>query len=231
MAYQCVATTVAGFVQQLAVGYIARGYYFYVSGFIPPEKDPAQTDVKIIGQYGLDISKWTRCRQRKDGKAGVQYLRYRHQFVLLATHGEHPFFEEEARMIRDARVEPIKFAGYAIGCRQGRDKRAFHPSVRIRQEIYRDLKQRFERLALRQDAEALAGALRTVPFEPYAPVQDQIRCILRAVNRSRKAAGLELVPWQGVIRERRVVRPFAATTKTRPGVPDPPPAVRDSGGR
>lgn len=209
MAYQCVATTVAGFVQQLAVGYIARGYYFYVSGFIPPEKDPAQTDAKIIGQYGLDISKWTRCRQRKDGKAGVQYLRYRHQFVLLATHGEHPFFEQEARMIRDVRGEPIKLAGYAIGCRQGRDKGAFHPSVRIRLEVYRDLKRRFERVALQRDVDALARALRAIPFEPYAPVQDQIRCIVRAVNRCRKAAGLELLPRQGVIRERRPVKPFA----------------------
>lgn len=217
MAYQCVATSVAGFVQQLAVGYIAHGYYFYVSGFIPPEKDPAQTDAKIIGQYGLDISKWTRCRQRKGGVAGVQYLRYRHQFVLLATHGEHPFFDHEGRMIRDVRVEPIKFGGYAIGCRQGRDKGAFHPSVRIRQEVYLDLKRRFERVALQRDVEALAGALRAVPFEPYAPVQDQIRCILRAVNRRRKVATLELLPWQGVIRERRPVKPFADPAARPPG--------------
>ena len=210
MAYQCVATSVAGFVQQLAVGYITHGYYFYVCGVVPPDKDPAQTDAKLIDQYGLDISKWTRCRQRKGGVAGVQYLRLRYQFVLLATHGEHPFFEREARMIRDVRVEPIKFAGYAIGCRPGRDHGSFHASVRIRQEVYRDLKNRFDQLALQRDVEALAKALRAIPFEPYAPVQDQVRCILRAVNRRRKAAGLELLPWQGVIRERRPVKPFAA---------------------
>ena len=75
MACKCVATSVAGFVQQLAVGYIAHGYYFYVSGKIPIDKNPTDTDAKIIGQYGIDVSKWTRCRQRKTGAAGVQYLR------------------------------------------------------------------------------------------------------------------------------------------------------------
>ena len=44
MPYQCVATSVAGFVQQLAVNYVARGYYFYATGIIPERKDPAKTD-------------------------------------------------------------------------------------------------------------------------------------------------------------------------------------------
>ena len=34
MAYRCEALTVSGFVQQLAVSYIANGYYFYVAGEI-----------------------------------------------------------------------------------------------------------------------------------------------------------------------------------------------------
>ena len=46
MAYRCVATSVAGFIQQLAVGYVARGYYFYVTGRIPDHKDPAHTDAE-----------------------------------------------------------------------------------------------------------------------------------------------------------------------------------------
>jgi hypothetical protein len=56
--YRCVARSVAGFVQQLAVGYIAKGYYFYVSGVIPAGKDPAKTDRKIIEIYGISVSKW-----------------------------------------------------------------------------------------------------------------------------------------------------------------------------
>ncbi len=67
MAYRCEATSVAGFVQQLAVGYIAHGYYFYVRGHIPDHKDPAATDHKIIAQYAIDLSKWSRSRRKKGG--------------------------------------------------------------------------------------------------------------------------------------------------------------------
>ena len=72
MTYRCVAVSVGAFVQQVAVGYVANGYYFYVAGKIPPGKDPAKTDAKIIAQYGIDVSKWTRTRRRKEGMASVQ---------------------------------------------------------------------------------------------------------------------------------------------------------------
>ena len=54
MAYRCVATSVAGFVQQLAVSYVAHGYYFYVKGWIPERKTPARIDEKLVSKYGLD---------------------------------------------------------------------------------------------------------------------------------------------------------------------------------
>ena len=56
MAYRCVATSVAGFLQQLAVAYMAHGYWFYVTGRVPDHKDPATIDRKIIRQYGIDVS-------------------------------------------------------------------------------------------------------------------------------------------------------------------------------
>ncbi len=208
MTYQCEATCVAGFVQQLAVGYITNGYYFYVSGRIPEEKNPTRTDEKIIKQYDIDVSKWTRARRKKAGRANVQYLRYRHQYVILANHGEHPFFEEEGRRLRDVRVYPFHFMGYSIGCRPGRNGGGFHASVRIGQDAYRELKSRFERLAVQRDTLALCRQFRAIPFESYAPVRDQLRCILRSVNRLRKAAGLEQLPAQAVFRERRQVKPF-----------------------
>ena len=111
MAYRYVATSVAGFVQQLAVSYIANGYWFYVTGRIPDWKDAARTDAKILAQYGLAISKWTRARQRKAGQASVQYLRYDRFFVLVATHGAHPFFAAEGARIRDLRRQPLHFRG------------------------------------------------------------------------------------------------------------------------
>ena len=41
-AYRYEATSVAGFIQQLAVCYVGRGYWFYVTGTVPEHKDPAE---------------------------------------------------------------------------------------------------------------------------------------------------------------------------------------------
>jgi hypothetical protein len=52
-------------------------------------------------------------RLQRVGIANIHYLRHDRFFVLLATHGHHPFYDDEAGNIRDARRVPIKFAGYA----------------------------------------------------------------------------------------------------------------------
>ena len=208
MAYRCVATSVAGFVQQLAVCYVARGYYFYVRGRIPDHKDPANTDQKILEQYGIAISKWMRSRRRKGGQAGVQYLRYGRLYVILATHGEHPFFAAEANQVRDIRRHPFYFMGYSIGCRRARGGGAYHASVRIQRELYREMIARFEACAVHSSVEELIRELRAIPYEPYAPVRDQLRRLLRAVNHRRAVAGLELVPASAAWWRRVSMRPF-----------------------
>jgi hypothetical protein len=58
-------------------------------------------DQKLIDHYGIEISKWTRARRKRSGTASVQYLRFRRFFVLLATHGKHRFFTDEAPNILD----------------------------------------------------------------------------------------------------------------------------------
>ncbi len=208
MAYRCVAVSVAGFVQQLAVAYVANGYWFYVMGRVPDPKDPVSVDRKMVTQYGIDVSKWTRARCKKTGQARVQYLRYGRFFVILATHGEHPFFAVEGKQVRDFRRHPLHFMGYAISCRQGRDGKTWHPSVRIDRGLCLELKARFAALAVHRPLEELCRELRRIDFEPYAPVRDQLRGILRAVNRRRKAAGLELVPWEALWLRRMPVKPF-----------------------
>ena len=212
--YRCVAASIEGFIQQLAVSYVANGYWFYVTGVIPEHKDPAQTDRKIIEQYGLDLSKWTRARRKKAGLASVQYLRFDRFYVIMATLGEHPFYAAEAGQIRDVRRQPIQCLGYALGYRADRTGRSLHASVRIAREAYRELKARFEQVAVRWSPERLWHAFRSVPFEPYAPVRDQLRCLLRAVNRRRKAAGLELVSYDAIRRRRKSVSVFGDRTST-----------------
>ena len=83
MSYRCVATSRAGFIQQLAVGYISNGYYFYVAGVIPSEKSAERVDAKILAAYDIAISKWTRARRKRAGQANVQYLRYRRFYVII----------------------------------------------------------------------------------------------------------------------------------------------------
>ena len=100
MQYRCEAVSVEGFIQQLAVSYVARGYFFYVTGRVPEHKDPARVDEKLVARYGVDISKWARARRKQVGGANLQYLRHGRFFVLLATHGEHPFFAEEGANVR-----------------------------------------------------------------------------------------------------------------------------------
>lgn len=208
MTYRCVATTVAGFVQQLAVCYVARGYIFYVTGTIPDHKDPVDTDRKIIGQYGIDASKWTRSRRKKAGLASVQYLRYGRFYVILANHGDHPFFAAEKKRLRDIRENPIRFRGYSISLHRARGGGSWHASVRIEKARFLDLKDAFAQMAVHRPAECLWHEFRIIPFEHYAPVRNQLYMLLRMVNRKRKAAGLELLPYAAVWQPRFTVRPF-----------------------
>ena len=62
--YRAEATTLEGFIQQLAVGYLCRGYRFYFQGLIPTDKDPRGVDAKLIARYGLAISKFERAKRK-----------------------------------------------------------------------------------------------------------------------------------------------------------------------
>ena len=186
--YRAVAFSLPGFIQQLAVSYVANGYFFYVLGRVPDGKDPSAVDAKLVARYGIDCSKWTRARRKQAGRANLHYIRFRQVFVLLATHGEHPFFTEEGSQIRDLRRVPLKVEGYSVAFRGGR------VSVRIERDEYRGLKAYFLGLAVRRSVEALSDELASLPYEPYAPVRRQMLGLLGTVNRARRGGGLEDVP-------------------------------------
>lgn len=208
MSYRCLAASQAGFLQQLAVAYIANGYYFYVVGVLPAHKTAARVDAKILAAYDIAISKWTRARRKQAGHANVQYLRHGRFYVIITTHGVHPFFVAEAKRLRDIRKTPILFMGYSIGCRRERGGGAYHASVRINRDTMRLLKEHFTGLATKVSVEGLCRKFHQLPFEPYAPVRGQVRGLLRLVNRLRKTAGLELVPLAVLRWHRAPVKPF-----------------------
>jgi len=200
--YRCVAASLAGFVQQVAVSYVANKYWFFVAGAVPAGKDASALDAKFVKLYDLSISKYVRCRRRKAGEAGVQYIRLGRFFLIMATHGEHLFFVRERSMIRDVRRCPIKVGGYAIGYRGGR------VCVRIEKTEYRLVKDAFVRRALNAK-ERLEAAFSKLPYEPYGPVRSQLLAVLRAVNRRRSVGGLPPLERSCVRMSRRIVRPFA----------------------
>ena len=205
--YRCEAVSVEGFVQQIAVSLVLHGYFFYVTGEIPDKKDPRVIDTKLIARYRVDISKFTRCRQRRGGIAGVQYLRHGRFFVLMATEGNHEFFELEGRMIADIRVQPLQCFDYSIGCYQRRTAK-WHPSVRIAAERFRIIKKDMILLALSVSELELAERIHKLPFAPFAPVRSQCFSLLRFVNRRRNLAGLALVSDTCVRRRRKPVKVF-----------------------
>lgn len=221
MTYRCEATSVEGFIQQLACNYIPHGYWFYVSGFVPDGKDPAAVDCKLTEKYGICVSRQTRARRKLAGSANLHYLRYGRYFVILATHGKHPFFAEENVNIRDLRKVPIKIAGYSVSFKKGgfrrttgkepatRDDR-WHAKVQISRDKYAELKAYYRQLATRRSAESLGRELFTLPFQPYAPVRQQLLNLLRIVNKARREAALEQVPYDVLRYRRDIVKPFAA---------------------
>jgi hypothetical protein len=207
MEYRCEATSVAGFVQQLAVSYIGRGYFFYVVGEIPERKDPLVIDQRLIEKYGLGIGKATRARRKAAGLANIQYLRFQRSFVLLATPGKHPFFDREGSLVRDAREVPIKFAGYAISYRDR------HPHVRIEQSRYLEMKAYLSQMAVYRSRAWIEQEFGRMVHEPYAPIRSQLFSILRAVNRRRKTAGCEIVDSTCIRVRRHVISPFEKSAK------------------
>ena len=226
MEYRCAATSATGFVQQLVSCYLPHGYWFYVSGFVPAGKDPVKVDEKLLWKYGIGLSRTSRARRKAVGIANVHYLRYQRRFLLLATHGFHPFYDDEEQNIRDARRIPIKFEGYSISVAQGgflRKPKGGGPAVRdpkwrvrvrIGAEVYKGLKAYFEDIALHRSVNQLARELSDLPFEPYAPVRQQLLNLIRYINRRREIASLEPVGFSALRYRRRIVRPFGTLEMT-----------------
>lgn len=218
--YPCEATSVEGFVQHLACNLLPHGFYFYVTGRVPEGKDPRAVDAKLLEKYGIARSPSARARRKRAGLANLHYIRHGRTWVLLASHGQHPFFEAEAESIRDVRKVALKVEGYSLRVVQGNYLRKEDPDapavedgklrvrVQIGRERYLDLKAYLLELAVRLPVEELSRMFFAVPFEPYAPVRIQLWNLLRWVNKARHAAGLERVPSSCIRTKRRIVKPF-----------------------
>lgn len=214
MEYRCVATSLEGFIQQLAVAYVGHGYYFYVTGIVPEGISPESIDKILLDKYGIRLSKFARYRRKALGEASIQYLRFERFFVMIATHGQHQFFFErkdggEANRLKDIRRSPLRFAGYSISSRRRSGSGLCLVShVQIDQPVYLEVRDTLVDLASKRSAKSLEYQFRHFPFEPYAPVRRQILTIFGRVNKARKQAGLEPLSRSCLRLKRRPVKPF-----------------------
>ena len=206
MAYLCEAQSPEAVVQLIAASYLRHGFFWYVTGSIPAGKDPAAIDRKLIAKYGIDVSEWERRHRKQRGVANAHYLRFQHWFILMVSDGHHALKQPavkggEGEHLRDCRRTPIKFQGYSISFRRsgvtptGGSAAKFHAHVRIDDNNYRMLKDRFMDLAMHRMADTLAHEFGRIPFARYAPIRRQLLNVLRAVNECRKHQNFELLPF------------------------------------
>lgn len=87
-------------VMQALQNAVARGYVWHVSGVVAAEKFLALEE-KFAERYDIGLSRWQRCRQRRQGAAGVRFFAYPEQettrflWWLLFTEGESAAFQQE----------------------------------------------------------------------------------------------------------------------------------------
>lgn len=87
-------------VMQALQSAVARGYVWHVSGVVAAEKFLALEE-KFAERYDIGLSRWQRCRQRRQGAAGVRFFAYPEQgttrflWWLLFTEGESNAFQQE----------------------------------------------------------------------------------------------------------------------------------------
>lgn len=200
--YPYLTFSVGGFLQQVAVCYLRDGYWFYVQGRVRPGKDPFEVDRQILSRYRPDSSKDMRYRRRQRGEANLQYIRFERDFLIMATHGAHRFFEREAAALRDARRCPIKIRGHAVSYKAG------HSIVRIQEDAYADLKAYFLGIACKRPLEFLMEEFASLPFESYKPVLKQLHALRQAVNRLRLSDGYPPLSPACINARRTIYRPF-----------------------
>lgn len=178
--------TLGFFLRRIAIDYMRYGYYRWALRFIPPERDPQKLDAKLIDAYGVTACRTTRMRQRRQGLAVVQYVRWEHTFVLLATEGTHEQFGRLRSY--DAREAPLHIGAYTIGYRAS----SHVVVVQVRQQVWLALSKRIHLHAL-SDRAAMEMRINSLPFYRFPGVTGQLRDLVKAINQRRRVAGLPLI--------------------------------------
>lgn len=209
----------AGLVQLVATNLVTAGYYHYVAGTIPADKDPARTDANILGKYMANLPRHERVYRKRHAKPNLRYVRLAvpnendvFSFLMMATDGDQSdaWFREEDH--RDLRKSPLCLSGYAISAKKERTRGGttrYRVRVAIEREEFRRLKAYFLDLARHRAEERFIADFLALPYQPYRTVRGQLFNILVEANRVRKKAGFSRLYYGILPRRRRIVRVFS----------------------
>lgn len=223
------AASIEGVVQLIAASFLRHGYFWYITGVIPEQKQTPMVDAKLIAKYQITNSEWERTRRRKAGLANVRYIRCERWFILLVTEGHHQIKQPtnqggEGEWLKDLRRHPVRIGGYSISCRRdGQTKPVtanspatsrYRAHVRIDSRTYNALKIDFASKAVHRTAEKLTEEFRALPFARYAPVRRQLLNLARLVNDRRKPHNYAMVPYTKIGLRRTIVKAYAEEPET-----------------
>ena len=197
--------TLGDLLRRIAFDYVRFGYYRYAVRSIPEGKDLVKMDEKLRRTYGVTSCRTARMRQRKKGRAVVEYLRWHHTFILLATDGEHKCFSRIRS--HDIRDTPLHLGGYSVGLR-GKTV-----SVEVSRQTLHTVKRSVKRIEL-TNRDQVEKALASIPWFHFPGVVAQQWKLLRQVNQRRKAAGL---PEVALPRPSRTHRRFSKSRRKQIG--------------
>lgn len=173
--------SLGNFLRRIAFDYVRYGYHRYALREIPKEKDPGLIDDKVCRAYGVTSCRTKRHRRRAIGKATVEYLRWDHTFVLLATDGTNAAFERLRSF--DIAQSPLHLRGYTIGIRPS------GVSVELSRSELKKVRQAVKEVEL-QAPSKVEDRVTSFPIYRFPGVLTQLYTIVREVNLRRKAAGL-----------------------------------------
>jgi hypothetical protein len=183
-AMRCEAPTLGDFLYRIALGGFHFGYFRYALRTIPQGKDLGAIDRKLIALYGVTSCRTKRLRQRRAGFASIQYVRFGHTFILMATEGEHSEFSKVRSF--DVRRAPLHYRSYTVGYKGDR------VSVRISKQVWKKVETYHLTYAI-GDKEKIEQKLLSLPYYRFPGVTAQIKKLSSAINQRRKQAGLNLI--------------------------------------
>ena len=192
---------------------VTNGYFFYFHNRLSKRWDPESLDRKLIEKWGLDQPGWKREKRRRGHAPAIWYLRYDRSYLLTATHGKgrdgqpHEFFRYYGDNILDIRRHPVQFRGYAIHYPISANSGQRRLTVRLNAQRYDELRSRLTKMAIQdryRQPELLEAECSRLPYQWYWGVQQQVRGIVKQVNRRRRYAGFEPLRLSCVPRRARI---------------------------